>query len=149
MLQGYEFDFFFLFCHLPPSLSPKITLILPHHNSFLQVSRPSPQRSQQSAFSSTTMNSLTIDDHRCIEILHTHGVDSHKLEKMLDQSVNQADTVLAEYVKSGDANRMPAQLAKAFLGGVFSDTVAHLNETELRELHIPPPGNPLEQRRNS
>ena len=71
---------------------------------------------------------------------------------MLNQSVNQADTVLAEYkeyARSGDAKRMPAQLAKAFLSGIFSGTVAHLNETELRELHIPPPGNPLEQRRNS
>ncbi len=65
-------------------------------------------------------------------------MDSHKLEKMLDQSVNQADTVLAEYAKGGDANRMPAQLAKAFLSGVFSGTVAHLNEKELRALHIPP-----------
>ena len=108
---------------------------------FFRYSRASPHRPQQSVFSSTTMNSLTLDDHKCIEILHRHGVDSHKLEKLLDQSVNQADTVLAqydEYAKGGDAERMPAQLAKAFLSGVFSGTVAHLNETELRALHIPP-----------
>ncbi len=63
---------------------------------------------------------------------------------MVDQSVNQADAILGEYAryaKRGSANRMPAQLAKALLNGVFSGTVAHLNETEHRALQIPPLGN--------
>ncbi len=84
---------------------------------------------------------LTPDDRKCLEILHLHGVDSHKLEKLIDQSVNQADAILeeyAKYVEGGHANRMPAQLAKAFLNGVFTGTVAHLNDKEQRDLQIPP-----------
>ena len=89
---------------------------------------------------------LALDDRKCLNILHRHSVDSHKLEKLVDQSVNQADTILkeyAKYAKDGHANRMPAQLAKAFLNGVFSGTVAHLNENEQRTLQIPPLTNLL------
>ncbi len=53
------------------------------------------------------------------------------------QSVNQADAILAEYAKyaeGGHANRMPAQLAKAFLNGVLTGTVAHLNDKEHRDI---------------
>ena len=101
------FSFFFFVIsrhHFPPKpLLHFHTTIL-----FFRYSRASPHRVQQSAFSSTTMNSLTLDDHKCIEILHRHGVDSHKLEKLLDQTFNQADTVLAqydEYAKGGIAKR--------------------------------------------
>jgi hypothetical protein len=84
---------------------------------------------------------LTLDDRKCLNILHRHSVVSHKLEKLVDQSVNQADTILeeyAKYVKDGHADRMPAQLAKAFLNGVFTGTVAHLNDKEKRDSQIPP-----------
>ncbi len=83
---------------------------------------------------------LSEDDLNCLELLHEHRVDSCKLKKMLDQSVNQADAILreyAEYAKGDNANRMPAQLAKAFLNGVFTGTVAHLNEKKQRALQIP------------
>ncbi len=43
---------------------------------------------------------LSADDVKCLEILHLHGVDSRKLEKLVDQSVNQADAILAEYAKN-------------------------------------------------
>ena len=78
---------------------------------------------------------LSADDLICLELLHEHRVDSHKLEKLIDQSVNQADAIIDEYKRTG---KMPAQLAKAFLNGVFSGTVAHQNEVKLRELQIPP-----------
>jgi hypothetical protein len=84
---------------------------------------------------------LTPDERKCLEILRIHSVDSHKLEKLIDQSVNQADAILGEYAKyaeGGHANRMPAQLAKAFLNGVFTGTVTHLNDKEQRDLQIPP-----------
>ncbi len=73
-------------------------------------------------------------------------MDSQKLEKLIDQSVNRADAILTEYAKyveGGHANRMPAQLAKAFLNGVFTGTVAHLNEKEKRDAQIPPLKNLL------
>ncbi len=87
---------------------------------------------------------LTLDDRKCLNILHLHCVDSHKLAKLIDQSVvNQADAILAEYDKyvedgHANANRMPAQLAKAFLNGVFTGTAAHLNDKEQRDSQIPP-----------
>jgi hypothetical protein len=81
---------------------------------------------------------LSEDDLNCLELLHEHRVDSCKLKKMLDQSVNQADAILREYAEYAEGGRMPAQLAKAFLNGVFSGTVAHLNEKKQRSLQIPP-----------
>jgi hypothetical protein len=83
---------------------------------------------------------LTLDDRKCLKILHLHGVDSHKLQKLIDQSVNQAGAILGEYAKyagGGHADRTPAQLAKAFLNGVFSDTVANLNEKKQCAIQIP------------
>ena len=67
--------------------------------------------------------------------------DSRKLEKLVDQSVNQADAILAEYkknVEGGHPGRMPAQLAKAFLNGVFTATVTHLNDEKQRDAQTPP-----------
>jgi hypothetical protein len=75
------------------------------------------------------------DDRKCLELLHEHRVDSHKLKKMLDLNVNQADAILDEYRLTG---KMPAQLVKAFLNGVFSGTVAHSNEIAQRATQIPP-----------
>ena len=92
---------------------------------------------------------LTLDERKCLNILHRHSVDSKKLEKLVDQSVNQADTILkeyADYVKGGNKKRMPAQLAKAFLNGVFSGTVAHLNERDQRALQILPLTNLLDNK---
>ncbi len=62
-------------------------------------------------------------------------MDSHKLKKMLDLNVNQADAILDEYDRTG---KMPAQMVKAFLNGVFSGTVAHTNEITQRDSQIPP-----------
>ena len=72
---------------------------------------------------------------KLIELLHKHGMDAHKLEKLIDQSVNQADSIIKYY---DDTNKIPAQLAKAFLNGIFAGTVAHLNETKQRKLQLPP-----------
>jgi hypothetical protein len=82
---------------------------------------------------------LTPDERKCLEILRMHSVDSHKLEKLIGPSVNQADAILEEYAnyaKIGHANRIPAQLAKAFLNGVFTGTAAHLNDKEQRESQV-------------
>ena len=79
---------------------------------------------------------LSADDVKCLEILHLHGVDSRKLEKLIDQSVNQADAILKEY--AGHPDRMPAQLAKAFLNGVFTATATHLNDEKQRDAQTPP-----------
>jgi hypothetical protein len=84
---------------------------------------------------------LSADDVKCLEILHLHGVDSCKLEKLVDQTFNQADAILAEYKKSvegGHPDRMPAQLAKAFLNGIFTATVTHLNDEKQRDAQEPP-----------
>ena len=62
-------------------------------------------------------------------------MDVHKLEKLIDQSVNQANSILKDYDSTG---KMPAQLAKAFLNGIFAGTVAHLNEKKQRTLQLPP-----------
>ena len=72
---------------------------------------------------------------KLIGLLHKHGMDAHKLEKLIDQSVNQADSIIKNYDKT---NKIPAQLAKAFLNGIFAGTVAHLNETKQRKLQLPP-----------
>ncbi len=53
-----------------------------------------------------------------------------------NQSVNQADAILAEYAKNvegGHPDRMPAQLAKAFLNGVFTATATHLIDEKQRD----------------
>jgi hypothetical protein len=76
---------------------------------------------------------LTPDDGKCLEILHLHNVDLHKLEMLKAQSVNQADVSLGNTrnaLKAAMPNRMPTQLAKAFLNGVFSGTIAHLTERQ-------------------
>jgi hypothetical protein len=70
-----------------------------------------------------------------LKLLHEHHVDCHKLKKMLDLNVNQADAIIDEYDRTG---KMPAQLVKAFLNGVFSGTVAHTNEIAQRASQIPP-----------
>ena len=62
-------------------------------------------------------------------------MDSHKLKKLIDQSVNQADSIIGEYDRT---KRLPTQLAKAFINGVFSGTVIHTNERDQRALQIPP-----------
>ncbi len=62
-------------------------------------------------------------------------MDVHKLEKLIDQSVNQANSILRDYDSTG---KIPAQLAKAFLNGIFAGTVAHLNEKKQRDLQLPP-----------
>jgi hypothetical protein len=83
---------------------------------------------------------LTPDDRKCLEILHLHNVNSHKLVKLIDQSINQADAIIQEYAKyteSGHPKRMPAQLAKAFLNGVFTAAVTHLNDRDQRYSQIP------------
>jgi hypothetical protein len=89
---------------------------------------------------------LTLDDRKCLNMLHLHNVNSHKLVKLIDQSVNQADAIIqeyAEYAESGHPKRMPVQLAKAFLNGVFTATVTHLNDKEQRDSQIPPLENLL------
>jgi hypothetical protein len=59
----------------------------------------------------------------------------NKLQKMLDLNVNQADAIIDESDRTG---KMPAQLVKAFLNGVFSGTVAHTNEIAQWASQIPP-----------
>ena len=89
---------------------------------------------------------LTLDDRKCLNMLHLHNVNSHKLVKLIDQSVNQADAIIqeyAEYAESGHPKRMPAQLAKAFLNGVFTAAITHLNDKEQRDSQIPPLENLL------
>jgi hypothetical protein len=49
--------------------------------------------------------------------------------------VNQAAALIAEHERTGT---LPAALAKAFLSGINSGTVAHLNERDQRTLQIPP-----------
>jgi hypothetical protein len=49
--------------------------------------------------------------------------------------VNQAAALIAEYERT---KILPAALAKAFLSGINSGTVAHLNERDQRTLQIPP-----------
>ena len=78
---------------------------------------------------------LSADEVVCVGLMRKHGVDSKKLEKLLDQSVNQAAALIAEYERTGV---LPAALAKAFLSGINSGTVAHLNERDQRTLQIPP-----------
>ena len=78
---------------------------------------------------------LSADDRICLDLLHQHGVDSHKLKKLIDQSVNQADSIIAEYERT---KTMPALLAKAFINGVFSGTVTHTNERDQRAVQIQP-----------
>ena len=78
---------------------------------------------------------LSENDRNCLKLLHEHHVDSHKLKKMLGLNVNQADAIIDEYDRTG---KMPAQLVKAFLNGVFSGTVAHTNEIAQRASQIPP-----------
>jgi hypothetical protein len=78
---------------------------------------------------------LPADDRACLDMLHKFGVDSKKLAKLLDQSVNQAGAMIAEYDRT---KKMPPQLAKAFLGGVFSGSVVHTNERDQRDLQIGP-----------
>ena len=75
------------------------------------------------------------DDFECLKLLHEHHVDAPKLKKLLDLNVNQADAILIEYERT---KKMPAQLVKAFLNGVFSGTVAHSNEFAQRASQIPP-----------
>jgi hypothetical protein len=78
---------------------------------------------------------LSADERVCVGLMRKHGVDSKKLEKLIDQSVNQAGAMIAEYDRT---QKMPVQLAKAFLGGVFSGSVVHTNERDQRDLQIGP-----------
>ena len=78
---------------------------------------------------------LSSDEQVCVGLMRKHGVDSKKLTKLLDQSVNQAAALISEYERTGT---LPAALAKAFLSGINSGTVAHLNERDQRTLQIPP-----------
>jgi hypothetical protein len=77
---------------------------------------------------------LSPDEQVCVVLMRKHGVDSNKLAKLLDQSANQAAALIAEYERTGT---LPAALAKAFLGGINSGTVAHTNERDQRALQIP------------
>ena len=78
---------------------------------------------------------LSADEVVCVGLMRKHGVDSKKLEKLLDQSVNQAAALIAEYERTGV---LPAALAKAFLSGINSGTVAHTIERNQRAQQIPP-----------
>ncbi len=78
---------------------------------------------------------LSAADRICLELLHQHGVGSHELEKMISNSLNQADVNTAAY--GHKAKRIPAQLAHTFLNGAFFGTFAHLNEGNQRALQQP------------
>jgi hypothetical protein len=78
---------------------------------------------------------LSADEFECVKLLREHHVDAPKLKKLLDLNLNQADAILIEYERT---KKMPAQLVKAFLNGVFSGTVAHSNEFAQRASQIPP-----------
>jgi hypothetical protein len=73
------------------------------------------------------------DDRICLYLLHRHGIKSHKLEKLIDLSVNQVDVILDNYEST---KAMPAQLAKAFLNGAFSGIIANKNELKQLALQI-------------
>jgi hypothetical protein len=72
------------------SLSNPSLFVVFFFSSFFSREQAPPTTIRVSTQQSTRMDALTPDDLKCIEILHRHGVDSHKLENMIDQSVNQA-----------------------------------------------------------
>jgi len=86
------------------------------------------------------------DEQTCVRMMREHNVDSKKLGKLLDQSVNQASALIAEYDHSrivkpnGEVTpgKIPAALAKSFLGGIFSGTVTHTNERDQRSVQTEP-----------
>ena len=79
--------------------------------------------------------SLTPDEVESLTILRENAVDSTKLRKLVNASVGQADTLIREYNKT---KSMPAAMAKAFLGAIFSALVTHTNEAKQRGVQIEP-----------
>jgi hypothetical protein len=86
---------FFFFVLAPPK--SKSSFSRSHFLTSISVNMSS---SSAETIPPTPPMQLSADDVKCLKILHLHGVDLRKLERLIDQNVNQADAILAEYAKN-------------------------------------------------